>query len=282
MKLLKNRFLIGLLCIGLGLAVSILAIPKLTKDRAPNIVTAVRLKLDVSVGEEISTDMLETIAVDKNIIPDSTITSLDSITGQFASADLFAGDYLTPAKVRTQHDDLDYLQTATDKGLRLVSITVPNLAAGVSGKVSPGDVISIMAHMKTHSADTSQTLNPDPLVDNSNGQDNNPAFSSEGASNSSSQYKTDMQIYPELRYLEVFSLSASDGAEASVISRPQDEEKNMLPVTLTVFATEQQALLLADLENNAIIHISRVAGSDQAAAFIDSERIVMSQEVDGQ
>jgi pilus assembly protein CpaB len=91
-----------------------------------------------------------------------------------------------------------------------------------------------------------------------------------------------MQMFPELRYLEVFSLSASDGAEASVNSRPKDEDKNMLPVTLTVFATEQQALLLADLESNAIIHISRVAGSDQAATFIDSERIVMSQEVASQ
>jgi pilus assembly protein CpaB len=281
MKLFRNRFLIGLLCIGLGLAVSLLAIPKLTQDRAPDMVTALRLKADIPAGEQINADMFEAIAVDKNIIPESVIASLDSVTGQFAAADLFAGDYLTSAKVRTQQDHLDYLKTATDKGLRLVSITLPSLAAGVSGKLLPGDVISIMALMKTQNTDASQTLDPEPIID-SDDQGNVSSDSSENAAKSSGQYKTDMQIFPELRYLEVFSLSASDGAEASVSSRPEDDEKNMLPVTLTVFATEQQALLLADLESNAIIHISRVAGSDQVAAFIDSERIVMSQEVASQ
>ena len=281
MKLFRNRFLIGLLCIGLGLAVSLLAIPKLTQERAPDMVTALRLKADIPVGEQINADMLEAIAVDKNIIPDSVITSPESVTGQFAATDLFAGDFLTSAKVRTQQDNLDYLKTATDKGLRLVSITLPSLATGVSGKVLPGDVISIMALMKTQTADASQTLDPEPVSD-SGDQGNASSDSSEDASKSTDQYKTDMQIFPELRYLEVFSLSASDGTEASVSSQPKDEEKNTLPVTLTVFANEQQALLLADLESNAIIHISRVAGSDQAATFIDSERIVMSQEVASQ
>ena len=281
MKLFRNRFLIGLLCIGLGLAVSLLAIPKLTQERAPDMVPALRLKVDVPAGEQINADILEAIAVDKNIIPDSVITSPESVSGQFAAADLFAGDYLTSVKVRTQQDDLDYLKTATDKGLRLVSITLPSLAAGVSGKVLPGDVISIMALMKTQNADASQTLDPEPISD-SDDQGSVSSDSSENAVKSSGQYQTDMQIFPELKYLEVFSLSASDGAEASVSSQPEEEEKNILPVTLTVFATEQQALLLADLESNAIIHISRVAGSDQAATFIDSERIVMSQEVASQ
>jgi pilus assembly protein CpaB len=281
MKLFRNRFLIGLLCIGLGLAVSLLAIPKLTQERAPDMVTALRLKADIPAGEQIDADMLEAIAVDKNSIPDSVIASPESVTGQFAVADLFAGDYLTSAKVRTQHDNLDYLKTATDKGLRLVSITLPSLAAGVSGKVLPGDVISIMALMKTQNTDASQTLDPE-LISDSDDQSSVSSDSSDNTAKPSGQYKTDMQIFPELRYLEVFSLSASDGAEASVSSQPEDEEKNMLPVTLTVFATEQQALLLADLESNAIIHISRVAGSDQAATFIDSERIVMSQEVASQ
>lgn len=281
MKLLKNRFLIGLLCIVLGLAVSLLAIPKLTQDRAPDMVTALRLKADIPAGEQINADMFEAIALDKNIIPDSVITSPESVSGQFAAADLFAGDYLTSAKVRSQQDNLDYLKTATDKELRLVSFTLPSLAAGVSGKVLPGDVISIMTLMKTQTADTSQTLDPEPISD-SDDQGNASSNSSDNTAKPSGQYKTDMQIFPELRYLEVFSLSASDGAEASVSSRPEDEEKNTLPVTLTVFATEQQALLLADLESNAIIHISRVAGSDQAAAFIESERLVMSQEVASQ
>ena len=281
MKLFRNRFLIGLLCIGLGLAVSLLAIPKLTQERAPDMVPALRLKADIPAGEHINTDMLETIMVDKNIIPDSVITSPESVSGQFAAADLFAGDYLTSAKVRSQQDNLDYLKTATDKELRLVSFTLPSLAAGVSGKVLPGDVISIMTLMKTQTADTSQTLDPEPISD-SDDQGNASSNSSDNTAKPSGQYKTDMQIFPELRYLEVFSLSASDGAEASVSSRPEDEEKNTLPVTLTVFATEQQALLLADLESNAIIHISRVAGSDQAAAFIESERLVMSQEVASQ
>ena len=53
MKFLKNRFLIGLFCIALGLTVSLVAIPKLVRETIPDQITAVRLKSDLKAGEEV-------------------------------------------------------------------------------------------------------------------------------------------------------------------------------------------------------------------------------------
>lgn len=283
MKLLKNRFLIGLFCIALGLAVSLVAIPKLVRETIPDQITAVRLKSDLKAGEEVSAEMIELISASKNTLPDHVFSSVEDVTGQYAASMLYAGDFLSPAKLISTSDHQDYLKAATDKGMRLVSITLPSLSAGVSGKIRSGDVISIMALMK--SADKVQTLDPNPQNQNMS----DPPLDSEQEGETSSNmmdttppitniYKTETMIHPELRFVEVYSLSAADGTEARVEALPSDDNKNQLPVTLSVFATEQQAMLLAELEHKATIHISRVAGSENAADFIDPDKLIISGE----
>jgi hypothetical protein len=75
-------------------------------------------------------------------------------------------------------------------------------------------------------------------------------------------------IYPELRYIEVCMVTASDGADASVEANPGENEKNSLPVTVSFYATEQQALLLAELENQSIIHLAFVARGADVTKYV--------------
>ena len=269
MNLFRNKFLIGLICIALGLAVGFLAIPKLKgKDRLEQ-VQAIRIKQTVPEGALITDEMVESIDVNPALVPADTITELALVTNRYSKVPIFAGDYLTTDKLTDELAALDPMAIATTKGLKVVSITLPSLAAGVSGQLKPGDIVTIMASEKQTLADQTQTLNPK--------EQDQPANSSSEATLDPVLIKT--LVFPELRYVEVCSLIAADGSESHVSKILTDDEKNQLPVTISLFVTAAQAIRLADLEQRGEIHLSFVARGMDAAQFMpDSQRVLNSEE----
>lgn len=282
MKFLKNRFLLGILCIAAGLSVSLMAMPQLVDKSTPEQLEVVRVKADIPAGSLITDDQIEIATMDKNILPPSAIENTAEASGKYAAADLFQGDIITSAKLVSEKQTKNYLETATEKGMRLVSITLPSLSAGVSGQIKPGDIVTVMALLKTNTADSVQTLQPDsasllPAEPDETSTEATPTDPDQTFENSEPQ-QLDTQLFPSLQFLEVFSLSAADGSSARVEPILTDDNKNALPVTLTVFADEKQALLLAELEQKAIIHLSRVSGTETAANYIDPDKLMMATE----
>jgi hypothetical protein len=160
MNLFRNKFLIGLICIALGLAVGFLAIPKLKGKDSLEHVKAIRLRQTVPEGTLITDDMVESIEINPSLIPADTITDLALVINRYSQVPIFSGDYLTLEKLTDELNALDPMAVATTKGLKVVSITLPSLAAGVSGQLKPGDIVTIMASGKQSLADQTQTLNP--------------------------------------------------------------------------------------------------------------------------
>jgi len=282
MKFLKNRFFLGILCIAAGLSISLMAMPKLVDKSTPEQLEVVRVKADIPAGSLITDDQIELVAMDKNTLPSMAIENTAEASGQYADADLFQGDILTSAKLVSEKQAKNYLETATGKGLRLVSITIPSLSAGVSGQIKPGDIVTVMALLKTKTADSVQTLQPDsaslqPAEPDETSTEATPTDPDQTFENSEPQ-QLETRMFPSLQFLEVFSLSAADGSSARVEPQLSDDNKNALPVTLTVFADEKQAILLAELEQKAIIHLSRVSGTETAANYIDPAKLVMATE----
>ena len=135
--------------------------------------------------------------------------------------------------------------------------------------VKPGDIVTIMASEKQTLADQTQTLNPK--------EQDQPSSSSYEASLDPISIRT--QVFPEIQYVEVCSLTAADGRESHVSKTLTDDEKNQLPVTISLFVTETQAIRLADLEQRGEIHLSFVARGMDAAQFMpDSQRVLNSEE----
>lgn len=282
MKFLKNRFFLGILCIAAGLSVSLMAMPKLVDKSTPEQLEVVRVKADIPAGSLITDEQIEIATMDKNTLPHEVIENAEEVNGKYAAADLFQGDFITSAKLVSEKQTKNYLETATEKGMRLVSITIPSLSAGVSGQIKPGDIVTVMALLKTNTADSMQTLQPDPdsLQTVENEEATEAATPDQASENEESQQqqKLETQLFPSLQFLEVFSLSAADGSSARVEPQLADDNKNALPVTMTVFANEEQAILLAELEQKAIIHLSRVSGTETAANYIDPDKLVMATE----
>lgn len=270
MNLFRNKILVGLICIVLGLAIGFIAIPKLKGKDSLKQVQAIRIKQTVPEGALITDEMVESIEVNPALIPAEAITDLTQVTNRYSKVPIFAGDYLTSDKLTDELTAMDPMAVATSKGLKVVSITLPSLAAGVSGQLKPGDIVTIMASEKQVLVDQTQTLNP---------KEQNQATSSSAETYlDPATIKT--QVFPELQYIEVCSLTASDGREAHVSKTLTDDEKNQLPVTISLFVTETQAIRLVDLEQRGEIHLSFVARGKEAAQFMPDNLRVMNAEED--
>lgn len=244
MKLFKNRYVIGILCIITALLIVFFAVPALQSSNQGEYVSAVRIKQPIEAGTQITAEMLETVKVPKKLI-NGGISDASLAIGQCTAADLYAGDYLTAQKLSGSSAEHSSFPAGTAKGKIVVSVTLPTLASGVSGHLLPGDVVTVMA-MPKGSVNQSLGLEPDT-----------------GETELSNAI-----IHPELKYLEVCMVTASDGSDASVEAKLEDGIKNNLPVTVSFYATPEQALLLAELENNSIMHLAFVARGQSVTQYI--------------
>ena len=265
MKILRNKFLIGILCIVIGVTVGFVLLPR-SQDADINMTRVVRLRQDVEAGAKLEEAMMEIAAIPAESVPEGASSTLEFFLNRYASTPLYKGDILTAAKVR---DTLvDPVAAAAAKGKQLVSVTVPSLSAGVSGTLQPGDVVSIMVTSKV----TQFNQNLGLLMPAEDSEDE-PLQS--GGLISSVTRESQTYIPEELRYLEVCKVSSSDGTDALVNGDKNKDEPNRLPVTITFYATGEQALKLAEVEQNGEIHVTFLARGDAADAYIPrAERVL--------
>lgn len=244
MKLLRNKIVIGTLCILVGLLVGFVALPAYQSHSQSVTVHAVRMKAPAQVGAQITAGMLEVVSVPDKLIAGS-ISDTVAVVGCYAATDLYIGDYLTAAKITATLEEQSPFSAGAKSGKLIVSVSLPSLAAGVSGRLQSGDVVTVMAYPKTP---TNQSMGLEP--------------------DSVSQPTSDVTIDPELRYLEVCMVTAGDGADADVKADPGKDDKNALPATVSFFATESQALKLAELEQDSVIHLAFIARGEAGTQYI--------------
>lgn len=255
MKIFRNRFFIGTLCIIAALILSFIIVPALNGSQ--DTVSVVRMTEAAAAGTLITEEMVETVTVPEGIV-DGGISTESSVIGMYAVANLYAGDYLTAEKLTDTLKKVDLFSAGTDKGKLVASITLPSLASGVSGRLLPGDIVTVIAVSQSEDADT---LSIEP-------------------GDTSEETTASTVIDPELQYVEVCMVTTGDGADASVEADPDDDEENSLPVTVSFFVTQEQALLLAELKQEGTIYLAFVARGDDAAQYLPDADRVLNTEVE--
>ena len=198
MKLLKNKFVIGTICIIAGLLLTFIALPALQGSNQGAYTNVIRLKKTVQSGTQISAEMVETVKIPETIVKKS-IGDISSVVGKYANTELYDGDYLTIDKLSNTLEENNLLAAGMAKGKTVVSITLPSLASGVSGRLQPGDIVTVMTLPKNT---VNQPLGAEPETTTENAD-------------------SKAVIYPELHYLEVCMATTGDGSDADV-SRPSD------------------------------------------------------------
>lgn len=234
-NMIRKRSTVGLLCIVLSLILTLVIAPLLNQKSSEQ-TNIVRLVKNVPKGAAITSSDLETVRVGTYHLPTDVLTSPDNAVGQYATVDMLKGDYLLPGKISAV--PLDAYVSRLNGTKQAISISIKSLAAGLSGKLQPGDIVTLIAsdygEMRTTTAP------------------------------------------PELQYVEVLALTTSSGTEAqSPESMPTDpdEDEQELPSTLTLLVLPQQAALLADLENKSKLHAALVYRGSAATAktFTDKQ-----------
>ena len=142
---MKNRTIIGIICIVLALVVTF-AVAPLVNKLADSRIDIVRITRDVTRGHMIGENDVEVVSVGAHNLPTSVLVKKEEVVGKFASVDLKVGDYLLPSKVSTESDSASDVFRTLDGKKQAISITIQSFSGGLSGKLENGDIISIIIY----------------------------------------------------------------------------------------------------------------------------------------
>ena len=206
---MKNRTIIGIVCMILAVAMTFAIAPvvnRLTSDTT----TVVRLKQEVGRGTKITEDQVETVRVKTDTMPQGVYVKTADVVGKYASSTLYADDVL-----------------ATLNGSKVaVSVTIDTFAAGLSGKLQNGDIISLIA------------------VDKNAGTSAIPG---------------------ELKYMKVITTTTAGGIDQDSVVKNEDGSFE-IPSTITVLCNTEQAKLLAKYEADITLQAALVYRGDNETA----------------
>lgn len=239
MGFIKNRTVIGVICIVLSLIISFGLTPLFNKSVSQKI-EIVRVVKEIKSGDEITKDMVGTVEVGGYNLPDNIIRTKDTVIGKYAVADLGIGDYI----LNTKLSDIPAAENAylynLDGSKQAISITIKTFANGLSGKLKSGDIVSVIA----------------------------PDYKKLG----------ETVIPSELKYVEVISVTASSGYDANTGEQVSEDERE-LPSTVTLLVRPEQGNILAELEADGKSHLSLVYRGipENARKFIETQEEIIEE-----
>ena len=243
-KILRNRTIIGITCIVVALVICFGLTPMYNSAITAK-TEMVRVSKDILKGEVITKDMLQVVEIGEYNLPDNIIRDKENIIGKYANSDIYKGDYLMVNKLSDSPlVNYAYLYDF-DGSERAISVTIKTFAAGLSGKLEPGDIVTIMV---SDFGERKETITP-----------------------------------VELQYVQVLAVTASSGLDTEEYITPEDsnyvEDEKELPSTITLKVTTEQAKLLADLEIKGKIHAvfvyrGRNANCDE---FLNEQKEVLEE-----
>ena len=140
---MKNRTIIGIVCIVLALVVTFAVAPLVNKlsDSRTDIV---RLKNDIVQGHMIRESDIEVVTVGSTGLPTNIITKKEAVVGKFATCDLKANTDLLQSMISDKSDSADDVFHTLDGTKQAISITISSFAGGLSGKLENGDIVSLV------------------------------------------------------------------------------------------------------------------------------------------
>ena len=225
---MNNRFIYGFLSLILAAIVAFIAIPAVT-SKASHTTQIVRIKSDVARGSILTSDDVELVEVGGYNLPEGLAKKISDVTDTYATTNLYAGDYLLPAKLSRDPLSSDLSLNNIPDGYVAISITTQTLASGLSDKLQANDIIRLYHY------DKEDVL--EPVVD-----------------------------IPELRYVKVLGVTDSEGLPIDYTTPPAEDEERQQTATITVLATPTQALLLTKFENEGVLHAALISRGNEALA----------------
>lgn len=240
MQFIKNRTVIGGICIVLSLVICF-AVTPLFNQSISDKTEIVRVVKPIKVGEEITADKVKTVEVGSYNLPNDVVKTVETAIGKFAFADLVPGDYIISSKIVAEPAAENAYLYNLNGEKQAISVSVKAFANGLSGKLQSGDIVSVIA----------------------------PDYKKQGAT----------VIPAELQYVEVIAVTANSGYDANTGEKSDADAEKELPGTVTLLVTSEQAKVLAELEVDGKAHLSLIYRGDKtnAAVFLAAQESVLTE-----
>ncbi len=236
-SLLKNRIVVGLLCIIVALVICFGLTP-LFNDALTSTVEIVRVNGEIRQGDQITAKMVTTVEVGGYNLPSDVVYRLEDVVGKYANADLYKGDYILSAKLSDTPQLKNAYLTGLDGTNRAMSITIKSFAAGLSGKLERGDIVSLIA---SEVGSMRETLIP-----------------------------------AELQYVEIIAATLSDGTDNDM--RQEGEETGLASTITVLVSPEQARLLAELEQGGGIHAALVYRGnSEDARRFLEEQARVLEE-----
>lgn len=205
--MIKNRTIIAIICVVLAVVLCF-GIAPIVSNLFNGTQSVVILTADIAPGTQIQKSMLSTAQVSKaDTFSFSYVENPDELIGKYAKTYLYSG-IVTADMFEDQVTDSDIKLLSLKSGEYAMSITIQSLAGGLSNKIRSGDVVSIVT------------------ID---------------------ENEDEATIMNELKYVEVLSLTNSDGLDVN------DNQSEDLAATITIkLIDDRQITKLLDCEEGTL------------------------------
>lgn len=237
MKIFRNRTVIGVLCILLALIICFGVTPLFSRSASEK-TEIVRVTMDIKEGDEITTEMVQTVEVGAYNLPQNLMTDKKEVVGKYATADLAAGDYILSSKLSAVPAAENAYLYNLDGTKQAISVTIKSFATGLSGKLESGDIVTVIV------ADY--------------------------------QGKGETAIPPELQYVEVISVTASSGYDANT-GEVVDEKELPSTVTLLVTTEQAKVLAELEQDSELHLALVYRGTPENAAKFIAAQDTLIEE-----
>lgn len=144
MRIFQNKIFIGGACIILAAVFAFLILPGLYKSKGKTI-KVIKLNHDISSGVQINEDMLSEHEIGSYGLPESVVTDKDAVIGKYSNCSIKSEDLILTSKLSDFAAD-ERLDKIHSNGQKLVTVTVPSLAAGVGNHIRAGDYVSVFLY----------------------------------------------------------------------------------------------------------------------------------------
>lgn len=233
----RSKIVLGLLSVVVAILIAFVALPiiqGMVSERVP----VVTVTQNVEKGTMLTSELLTITEIGMIDRPKNAATAIDQAEGSFATYDMAQGDLVVSSKLSWERPLANPYLYDIPEGKMAMSVAVSGLAEGLSGKLKPGDIVSVYAIFQRNDVEQNYlALQP-----------------------------------PELKYVKVLAMSNSGGHDIDVDdARPVIEgntpanDNTKLPATITLLVDDFQAASLSGLSRGATVHVGLVArAADEA------------------
>ena len=236
-NLLKNRIVMGLVCIIVALAICFGLTPMFNNALAST-VKIVRVDAEIKQGDQITAKMVTSVEVGGYNLPPNVIHRTQDVVGKYAKADLYKGDYILASKLSDTPQVKNEYLTGLDGTNRAMSITVKSFAAGLSGKLERGDIVSLIA---SDVGNLRETLIP-----------------------------------AELQYVEIIATTLSDGTDSD-IQEEEDGTGLASTITVLVTPEQARLLVQLEQEGSIHAALVYRGNRENAERFLAEQARVLEE-----